>query len=218
VTTPDPAALAREEAECLARNDRYLLEFVEALQMCPFARRCREGGKLQRRVLFSRDQALPAALAVEDLPPDSVEVALLILPREPADGVESARAFENFGSELRNLILDAHGGNPPFYCVAFHPDLPRDLLDAPRAVQFIRRSPDPTLQLVRASVLREVRADREGGSKYVDSSKLSLEQLMAISTPISLSDQIAEVNLRTLQRQGPDHVEALLTSLRKKRS
>jgi hypothetical protein len=98
--------------------------------------------------------------------------------------------------------------------VAFHPHLPRDLLDAHRAVQFIRRSPDPTIQLVRASVLKAVRADREGGSKYVDASNLSLEQLMAVSSPLSLSDRIAEANLETLRREDPDRAEALLTSLR----
>jgi hypothetical protein len=202
-------------AEALARNDRYLLEFVEALQMCPFARRCREDGKLHRRVLFSRDEALPAVRAIEDLPQDSVEVALLIFPREPADGADSAREFESFASELRNRILDAHGGNPPFYCVAFHPDLPRDLLDAHRAVQFIRRSPDPTLQLVRASVLRQVRADKEGGSRFVDPSKLSLEEMLALAAPLSLSDRIGEANLATLRREQPDRVEALLAEFRR---
>ena len=33
----------------LMRNERYVREFVEALQLCPFARRCREDGKLDRR-------------------------------------------------------------------------------------------------------------------------------------------------------------------------
>src|SRR5438270_855375 len=97
-------------------------------------------------------------------------------------------------------MFAAHGGDAPFYCVAFHPDLPRDLLDANRAVHFIRRSPDPTLQLVRASVLRAVRGESGGGSRYVDTSKLSLEEAMALASPLSLAERIAQTNFGTLQR------------------
>ena len=176
------------ESAALARNDRYLREFVEALHMCPYAKRCRESGKLHRSVVFSRDEAFAAVRAVEALPEDSVEVALLIFPGEPAQGESSAHAFVAFCVDLRNRISDAHDGDPPFYCVAFHPDLPRDLHDPHRAVQFIRRSPDPTIQLVRASLLRSVRADKEGGSKFVDASNMTLEQLMAVTSPLGLSD------------------------------
>jgi hypothetical protein len=211
---PSAAALASLEAESLLRNDRYIHEFVEALHLCPYAKRCRESGKLHRRVVLRAEEAFDAVRAVEALPVDSVEVALLIFPNAPASGLESARTFEEFAAGLRDRILGAHGGNPPFYCVAFHPDLPRDLLDAHRAVQFIRRSPDPTIQLVRASVLRAVRGPDDGGTRVVDWKKLSLEELMAISSPLSLADRIADANLETLQREGPDRVDAMLQSLR----
>jgi len=161
---------AAAERAALERNDRYIHQFVEALHLCPYAKRCRESGKLHRRVLFSQDpeEVMAEVRSVEALPVDSVEVALLIFPDAPANGLESARDFDEFASDLRNRILDAPGGDPPFYCVAFHPDLPRDLLDAHRAVQFIRRSPDPTIQLVRASVLKAVRAGDDGGTRLVD--------------------------------------------------
>ena len=42
---------AMDTAAVLARNDRYLREFVEAFQICPFARSCRERGGLWREVL-----------------------------------------------------------------------------------------------------------------------------------------------------------------------
>jgi len=203
VTTQDAA---------LARNDRYLRDFVEALRMCPFARQCRESGKLHRRVVLDARDAQAAISAVEALPESEVEIALLIFPLAPARGAESARAFEAFCADLRDWMIAAHQGNPPFYCVAFHPDLPRDLLDAHRAVQFIRRSPDPTLQLVRASVLQAVRAGREGGSIYLGS--ITLEEALASASPLSLSDQIAENNFRTLQREGPEKIEALLDRMR----
>jgi hypothetical protein len=198
----------------LARNDRYLREFVEALHLCPYARRCREEGKLHRRVIRHREEALAAIREIEAMPEDAVEVALLIFPEEPADGEESARAFEAFGAALREQMFATHPGQAPFYCVAFHPDLPRDLLDASRAVRFIRRSPDPTLQLVRASILIGVRGEDGGGSRYVDTSLLSLEQAMALLSPASLAERIAEANLATLQREGPDRLALLLSSLR----
>jgi hypothetical protein len=206
VTTPDERVLAR--------NDRYLREFVEALHLCPYAKRCREEGKLQRRVIRRREDALAAIREIEAMPADAVEVALLIFPEEPADGEESARAFEAFCAELREQMFASHPGQAPFYSVAFHPDLPRDLLDASRAVRFIRRSPDPTLQLVRASILVRVRGDGGGGSRYVDTSLLSLEQAMALLSPASLAERIGEANLATLQREGPDRLELLLSSLR----
>ena len=194
--------------EALRRNDRYLREFVEALRLCPYAKTCRESGKLHRRVLAGAEQAGEAIREIEALPDQSVEVALLIFPGAPAGSAQAARDFEAFCAELRPRLTK-------FYAVAFHPDLPRDLQDAHRAVQFIRRSPDPTLQLVRASVLREVRG-ADNGSRFVDSSKLTLEQLMAISAPISVSDAIAEANLTTVQSAGPDRLEALLASFRER--
>lgn len=195
----DPAAV-------LARNDRYLREFVEALHICPYAKTCRESGKLQRRVVESREQA-PAVMAeIEAMPAADVEVALLIFPGEPTGSEQAARDFESFGAGLRPDLR-------AFYCVAFHPDLPRDLADGHRAVQFIRRSPDPTIQMVRASVLKEVRGPNDGGTRVItDPGSLSLEQLLAVASPLSLADRIAQANLETLRREGPDRIEALLAS------
>jgi hypothetical protein len=197
----------------LARNDRYLREFVEALHLCPFAKRCREDGKLHRRVLLPQDDALASIREIEALPSEWVEVALLIFPSAPAGSAQAAHAFEAFGVSLRDAMSAAHPEGSPFYCVAFHPDLPRDLADAHRAVPFIRRSPDPTVQLVRASVLQAVRGNNDS-ERYVDPGKLTLEQLLALTTPISTSDRIAEANLESVTSAGPDRLESLLASLR----
>src|SRR5436305_3779390 len=106
--------------EALARNDRYIREFVEALRLCPYAKHCRESGKLHRRVLLDASETPAAMREIEALPDDSVEVALLIFPNARADGLESARSFETFCADLRPQLTK-------FYCVAFHPDLPLDL-------------------------------------------------------------------------------------------
>jgi hypothetical protein len=232
---PAPAPLAAPEetaiAEALARNDAYVQRFVEALGMCPYARRCRETGRLHRRVLLSAggapasagfahavQDAARAVQAIDAMPADAVEVALLVFPALDgalARGTEGARAFEQLCAALRDELQAAHGRAgtaPPFYCVAFHPDLPEDLSDEHRAVSFIRRSPDPTLQLVRRSVLEAVRGEQ--GSTFVDASRLSLSELLAVASPLSVSDRIARANLATLRAEGPDRVRALLASLR----
>jgi hypothetical protein len=191
----------------LERNDRYIREFVEALHICPYAKTCRTSGKLVRRVVERAEDVLAEARAVEAMPDDAVEVALLIFPGARADGVESAREFESFCARLRPSLTK-------FYCVAFHPDLPRDLFDAHRAVRFIRRSPDPTIQMVRASVLYAVRGSNDGGTRVVDPSKMTLEELMTIASPLSLAERIAEANLETLHREGPERIERLLSEIR----
>ncbi len=193
------------EAAALARNDRYLREFVEALELCPFARRCRESGRLARRVLRGGRPGESTAAAVRELEAtteDNVEVALLIYP-EFAGRVGD---FHDFCVEVRSSLR-------LFYCVAFHPDLPMDLSDANRAVSFLRRSPDPTLQLVRVATLDRVRSGRPAGSVHLDVSALSLEQVRDLLPPLSVSEQIASANLRTLQQHDPNRLATLLAEL-----
>jgi hypothetical protein len=199
----------------LARNDRYLRDFVEALRLCPFAKACREEGRLDRRVLFAEDERLGqlAAAFVQTVLGElatvaaQVEVALFIFPLAPTGSVDAAREFEAFGRAVRE-------GMPKpavFYCVAFHPDLPRDLRDAHRAVPFVRRSPDPTLQFVRIATLDAVRG--KDGDRYVDPSSLTPDVLTSLEARQSLSDRIAEENFRTLLEQGPDELERLLRTM-----
>ena len=193
------------EARALARNDRYLREFVEALELCPFARRCRESGRLARRVIRGERPGEATAAAVRELEAtteEEVEVALLIFPEFAGE----ARDFEDFCREVRpDLRL--------FHCVAFHPDLPMDLSDENRAVSFLRRSPDPTLQLVRIATLDRVRSGRPGGSIYLDTSGLSLDEIR-VRGQLSVSEQIAQANFQTLRERDPARLAALLAAMR----
>jgi hypothetical protein len=194
------------EARALARSDRYLREFVEALELCPFARRCRESGRLARHVLRGERPGEATAAALRELEAtaeEQVEVALLIYP-ELEGGV---RALEELRDEVRHSLR-------LFHCVAFHPDLPMDLSDENRAVSFLRRSPDPTLQLVRIATLDRVRSGRPGGSTYLDLSQLSPDEALRTDRPVSLSDQIAQANLRTLTQHDPATLARLLADMR----
>lgn len=218
----------------LKRNDRYVQEFVEAYNLCPYAKRCRESGRLHRVVLLatggevgSREyeaavEALVEAIAeIERQAVESVEVALILLPALApalAEGSEGARRFEELVAVARTRIEARHpNADTPFYCVAFHPQFVAPLRGEPqdvhRAVRFIRRSPDPTVQLVRASVLRAVRGTNPGGAQYVDVSGMSAAELMAVSAPISIPERIGIANLGTLNQAGPDRLHALLEDI-----
>ena len=134
---------------------------------------------------------------------EQVEVALLIYPEFAGE----ARDFEEFCREVRrDLRL--------FHCVAFHPDLPMDLSDENRAVSFLRRSPDPTLQLVRVATLDRVRSGRPGGTTYADVSSIPADALRSLERPPDVSEQIADANLRTLRREDPAQLARLLERIR----
>lgn len=187
------AGLAVITAAALARHERYVREFVEGFNFCPYARRSRETGALQRVVLLEEDfQAAVNAIAgaierLERLPAESMDVGFIILPMLS----QGAREFEMLVRAAREQTEARHGTSAtPFYCVAFHPDFAEDLADEHRAVRFLRRSPDPTVQLVRASVLEKVR------------------------TSGAVSDRIAAANFKTLQSEGIAAMRALLGAIR----
>lgn len=204
-------------AAALERNDRYVREFVEAFNLCPYARRTRETGRLQRVVLLEGSETAGDALVraienIEALAPETVDVALVIFPTLPT-GKDASVAFEQMAAAARERMQSRHaGGDTPFYCVPFHPDFAEDFGDEHRAVRFIRRSPDPTVQLVRANVLRAVRGN--GSADYVDVKGMSTAELMAITAPLSVSDRIGGANLRTLETEGPSRLRALLADIR----
>lgn len=224
MTTPGLDELSEGEVQAaLARSEAWVRGFVEALQLCPFARPCREAGRLHRRALGARGglpgtpafaalaQAAAAAVrAVEALPPETVEVALLLFPRLDealAQGPEAARAF----GRLPAAVAAALGRPSAFYCVAFHPDLPEDLSDEHRAVGVCRRSPDPTLQLVRASVLEAARGPQ--GAVFLPADPATLSRAAAAGAPPEpLSVRIARANLASLRREGAERIRALLAS------
>lgn len=224
MTTPADEDLPQAEVEgAIARSQAWALGFVEALQLCPFARPCREGGRVHRRVLGARGgppgtpafaalvrRAAQAARELEALPPDSLEVALLLFPALDAAlarGADAARAFGRVPAALAAEL----GGRSAFYCVAFHPDLPVDLSDEHRAVGLCRRSPDPTLQLVRASALEAARGPQ--GSTFLPAGPEALARAAAAAPPPEpLSARIARDNLATLRRAGVERIRALLAS------
>ncbi len=81
---------------------------------------------------------------------------------------------------------------------AFHPDAAPDTTHAERLIPFLRRTPDPSIQLVRASALERVRAGSPEGTQFVDAAALDLRAVY----PLPLRERIARANLATAQRIG----------------
>lgn len=173
--TPDRAAPATDPVwppeDVVQRvHGRYQVEIVEGLNLCPFARKSRELGRVHRPVFRfdaaaqverSGERAAEVARALADLVeahPDA-EIVLLTFPVRRAHPWSTPQAFERFLPPLREAYA-ALPGAPVFYMVAFHPGnrlaegaaLTRDNL-----VPLIRRSPDPVIQCVRAETLDAVR-------------------------------------------------------------
>jgi hypothetical protein len=181
-----------EVQAALSRNDRYLQEFIEALAICPYARSCRETGRLHREVRLSSepdaDQMAAHILALQDVLSSDIEVGLIILPHFTL----SSRDFERFVSQVQRTYQQgqqAKGLSVAFFVVAFHPDLPMLVHNQNVAVRFMRRSPDPTIQLVRPGAIERVRGERPAEV---------------------VSRQIAETGWKTVTEAGPEKLSAML--------
>ena len=183
-TVVSTAALA---AEALRVNARYVEEVVIGWNLCPWAARAWHDGQVVRRVF---DATAPVS-ATDDVVAFAGELAanpdaaigLAIFPRA---GV-TIGAWESFAERVRRGVRG-------FLLAAFHPDY-GDAGNAPvdpaRLVAHIRRTPDPTLQLVRASLIDALARDGR-----------------------DLSADIARDNHHTVTTRGPAALDALLADIR----
>jgi len=198
----DETTLSREAVRLYRR---YQTEIVEALNLCPWAERARLEGRVRETVLFCAGlDEEPALEAIDALAKDpSVEIGLLLFPNLAAGFGE----FERFVSTL--VTKDAARrelGAAPFALAAFHPGARADLSDPERAIPFLRRTPDPTIQLVRCEALDRVREGFHEGTQFVDVKTLMTLDWTRDDT-LPLRERIARGNHRTLSRLGLHAVE-----------
>jgi hypothetical protein len=135
-------------SEVLRVLDRYLVEVVERWQLCPWAQAARVSGELAVGVLWGAP-SLDAwvAEATLRLASPGTRVAMVIAPE-----LSGSRA------EL-GAVRDQVAARIPWAGVAeFHPRATLDLTRPSRLVPFVRRSPDPLLQLVPLVVIDAARA------------------------------------------------------------
>ena len=172
-------------AEALRVNARYVEEVVIGWGLCPWAARAWNDGQVSQRVFTGAVHDTRDVVAfIDDLNTQRhVAIGLAIFPRVTC----SIGAWEKFAESVRRV-------RDSFLIAAFHPDYlpPREEgLSPARLVPFIRRTPDLTLQLVRASVIDGLKGD--------------------------VSDDVARANFAAVTARGVDALEALLADIRRDR-
>lgn len=124
-----------------------MVEIVEAYGLCPWAKSARLGGEVAVEVLWGTPTAEMWVTAAEALlARPETRVAMVVAPELAATPAELRRIRDQVGARISWAGV-AH----------FHPDSPLDAATAPRIVPYLRRSPDPLLQLVPLSLLDSVR-------------------------------------------------------------
>jgi hypothetical protein len=202
------------EAERLHR--RYLIEIVEECGLCPWAERARVGGRTRVAVLLDADDAsvAPSIAAIDGWAvDDEVEIGFLVFPRLALPRVE----FDRFVARLQQLDADRHPlGDAPFAMAAFHPQGEANVEDAERLIPFLRRTPDPCVQLVRMSALKRVRTGTPEGTQYVDMSVF--DPSVAEASPATLRERIARANLNTVRRMGVAELAGRIDAIHRDRA
>ncbi|HEY0133762.1 MAG TPA: DUF1415 family protein, partial [Nannocystis sp.] len=212
-------------------HDRYLLEVVEDLSLCPFARRCREQGRLARPLFYaepgeSEPDAVARTLVALARAEPEVEVVLLtfVLPRATDHPWHDVDDFENYVRAVRDAY-EALRPSLRFYMVGFHPGLrgpdPRRPATPDGLVPRIRRTPDPVIQCIRADLLDQVRRQAQvaANARFLEEmGKLGPEYramaMTAIQSDPELSADIARHNFENVGT-GPGRatLEARLAEL-----
>jgi hypothetical protein len=188
--------------ESLRLYDRYEREIVEGLGFCPYAAGAREAGKVRVVSLPRAVVQTDVAVAVEALAADPiVDIGIVVLPACPLD----RRGFARFVADVRELVPARDAGS--FALADFHPDPVESVARAGDLTTFARRSPDPTIQLVRMRALSQVRAKEVHGSGYMDPAEIVRLELTlgAASSPPArapLHETIADKNRATIEALG----------------
>jgi hypothetical protein len=167
-------------------------------------------------VFLAENQADPQqslALLTSLASQERIDIALFIYPDLELDRL----AFESFVRTLRERDAARYEtGTIPFAMAAFHPDARADLKDPERLIPFLRRTPDPTIQVVRRSALDRVRGSSQEGTSFFDLADLATLPLPQ-KEPLSLRQRIAQANLDTTLEVGVTTLEALFQEIRRDR-
>jgi hypothetical protein len=193
---------ARWTHEAVRLYHRYQLEIVEACGLCPWAERARVGDSFRERILLQTDPRSTDAsvAAIDSLTGDArADVAVLVYPRLRLGRL----AFERFVNDVREADAARHPlGCIPFVFAAFHPEATPDTSDAERLIPFLRRTPDPTIQLLRTTLLDRVRSATPQGTQFVDLRAIESLAVEAADCPVPLRQRIARTNHATVERIG----------------
>jgi hypothetical protein len=181
--------------EALRLHSRYLDEVVRGYGLCPWADRAMRDGRVRRHVIADAappvEDALPFIDGTED-EGGAVDVGFVIYPRLTL----TAAAFDGYAERLRRADQTRRpaGERPRYLMAAFHPFGAEQFSTPFQMVSFIRRTPDPTIQIVRADLLEAIRAERD-----------------------DVSGEVARQNHTRVNQQGAARLDAVLREIRSDR-
>jgi hypothetical protein len=184
-------AAVTKSAEVLRVLERYLVEVVERHELCPWARSARERDELVVGILWGTPSVADwLAEARRLFAAPSARVAMVI-------GPELAISYAGF-AQLRDRVA---AQLPTAGIAAFHPSAPLDLGSPARLVPFLRRAPDPLLQLVPLVLLDAIRGPPPVAGLAQQAGMLAGH---ADTSRPELAERIAAANHVTVVRAHPE--------------
>ena len=203
------------EREALRVYGRFAVEVIEGYGFCPWAADARQQGHVRRQIVLEVEPEVDAVVdhVVAMAADAQIAIGLLIFPQLALDRAP----FSRWASTIREGYEQRVGrGNGLVAMADFHPNAKADMAAPERLVPFIRRSPDPTIQVVRMSALDEVRMSETHGTAFMDPADIDLAAIAAAGaqpTVAPLHQRVARNNLRTIEREGLESVEATLRDI-----
>jgi len=190
----------RREHEVRRLLDRYIQEIVESFDLCPWARAARTGGELAVATLWGTPSIDAWVGAANDLlAQPATRVAMVVAPELPATPGE----LREIRGEVATRVTIAG-------VAEFHPDAPLDAATPARLVPYLRRSPDPMLQLVPHAILASVRTPQP---RYATLDQLQALKDLAAAPKLDIGDRIAATNHARVAQDG-EMIAAKLAEIR----
>jgi hypothetical protein len=212
------AALSDEERAFVAEveriNLRFTVEVVEGFDVCPYARGARGDGTAVREVMLQRDaDPAPTLALIDRLEADrrNLDVVQVIYPLLDV----TPRQFEHFNAAIRQADAARRKQRAVFVHATFHPDYGLDTRSPDALVSFLRRSPDPMIQLVRYSTIEDVRGPSPR-KLVVDLASFDLRDLDKLKVR-NVSQRITDDNYARVMREGTDRIERAYKDIREDR-
>jgi hypothetical protein len=201
--------------EAIRLHQRYAVEIVEHFGLCPWATRARLGNRLRVDVSLQTedtDAGPPLAALGRWALDEGMEVGFLLFPRLPLTRAD----FDRFAAVVRAEDAKRHPlGAAPFAMVGFHPEASPSLEDPERLIPFLRRTPDPCIQVIRIAVLDRVRGSVPEGTQFMD---MALLDAVATGTvELSVRDRVSRANLETARHVGVEELRRRMDDIRRDR-
>lgn len=203
---------SRLRAEAVRLFRRYAVEMVEGLSLCPWAHVSRRDGHVRETVVLEPDLSVERVLAaIDELSADpAVEIGIVLFPLVEADRA----TFERFVASVRAADEAVRRPSDQAWAMAdFHPGAPAVLTPDGAFTNFVRRTPDPTIQLVRQSALARVRRGDNHGSGYFDVSLLT-EHTVFPPVEAPLHERVLDTNREQIEKTGLQEVAARFAAIR----